>query len=1559
MPSVGIIPPVTTLLGENTTIELTFDNTSTSDIGYGPFIDVVLPVNGADGAAGTQEPDGIDVRGNAIYLDSSISTIVQTFPNDANGTGCVEHPLAVDSSSNPLMVCGTAGDKLVTIVLPLGSYEPDQPRATIELPIAISPKADLNYPLPVHARAGFLYGADPDDNPDTDPPIISDTETDSSAWSVTKDIEPVLIDIDKIFGGVEGETVSGENFIKKYRVEIHLGPGQTVTNMDIIDELPPNLAFTRLTNVYPSGNYTVVSTPPADTAANPPDNIIDVQFPSVTGDSNPNSPDAYIEFECFVPLLDADGNFVIDPTSGDSALSKNNAKVQGDWTPVDTRDPAQPGNAVTDPPGPEHILTDKAITAYKSVSIVTDTGVAGYSPGDVLQYTLDFQISDYFSFDDVNVTDILSDGQDLDTSFTPVLTINMDGNSTSHDFDSSNYSRVINGDGTESIIFHVSSELESLLGDSKLVGGCIPDDGTGSGNLPDCSNYNDGPTTARVVFRAIIQEDFSHTYASGDSSVDQGDILSNNVTVVGNVVSVEDNNSTTGATESDTSGLYFKIKNGSVSKDIYAINGNTNLPNPLILRPGDVITYRIRFTMPTPDVEDLILKDYVPLPVLDATELATFDDTNSSDIPPAGVAKFGPNDTFHEIYDDGSGSDYPGISTNGPENSIEFIYGNFDSTDTQTRDIDLLFSLTVKNDPFANGLSLTNLVMAHLSSTSEQIVTSHGMAQIELGEPELVITKGVSYSNNPATVIAPAPSIEPIDGNASNCDANDTLTFVITVENIGNAPAYDVTIQDHSHLDMDNCTLVSVKDGNDTTLTYSGDLFGSGLVLDNPLDENDGVPGPPYSSDTALVTFECHIKEDAKPTDIIDRGAVVVWAAGSGAEKFPAESDNATITMASPSIGKAISAVDPGPIAPNITIGDTVTYKVDVTLPEGEIPALTVEDTLPSGLQYVADSLNLNTDNFNGTFSQSPDVTVSGGTVTIQLGDVSVTADNNATNNEFSLTFEAKVIDDPANNGVAGLQRKRNTVLLDYAGNLDTIKGTATCYLGEPFLEVTKTISPSPADAGDQVTVAISVENTGTSPAFDIVISDKLDGNVFDLSSITEGTTDDNFTFSYSSPIVIYTADPGFYLDPNDSVNFSFLAYIFSDVVTGSEYLNTVSAYYSSESGNVTGERVASGNGTDALSISSISLSKALESTSEAFTTDPYVAIGEVATFIVTYNVPEGVTKGIRLKDIVEKISGTRWGQFLTNSIEILKSSDSLSCSGQFCNDALNGASANQWVSVDASYIDITDTATESILSIDLGDANNTDLDNSNVEFYQLRFKIQVLNNSVTSAGTNLVDKGAVDYQDANGNINTILTGDTTLVVAEPVPSINKSANPTSVNGGDPITFTIDICNEASGDTATSAFDWTFSDQLPDNYENISGPNIDTGSTGATVNANFTNQTLSGTIDRLDPGECVQITYSADLVANIEYSMQVTNTISVTTTSLPGDHGTADVTTGNPGEELGERTGTGGVNDLTDSSSATVAIAEPILAKKLENPKDWYPIGENATFTIIAGVPVG
>lgn len=524
VPSVSISHPGQPFIGQNFDLELAFDNTDAADTGFGPFIDAYIPVTGADGDDGIL----VDDNAQATYLGVPVTTVIQTFPDDGGGTGCVDHPYAVDGTGAKLQVCGPAGDKVVTILLPFGSFVPDQPAAVVKLPVTLSNKADLNHDLNICARSGFQFGADALDNPSTDPSILSDPDQSVSDWSPCSTAEPALIKISKKYNGPEDETATGPNFPREYRIEVEIAPGQTITNLDVIDVLPNNMAYRRLVSTSPAG-AAAISEPAADSPSNSPNNVLDIRFDSLTGDADAEgSPDAVVVFEYFIPRLDADSAAVIDASSGDDALSENQARAEGDWTPIDGRDPGGTSNAVADPAGAEHTLADKSIAIQKSVANISHPGAEHPVPGDVLEYTLTFQVSDYFSFDNVNVADVISDGQRFDTNFTPTMSVTVHGSTSSGDMDNANVqvtthysnppdrSAADGTNGTTDILFKVSDELNTRGVDVRLTGGCVPANGTGNGTPPDCSSFDQGPTTGTIVFRTVVQQEFSDDLPSGD-----------------------------------------------------------------------------------------------------------------------------------------------------------------------------------------------------------------------------------------------------------------------------------------------------------------------------------------------------------------------------------------------------------------------------------------------------------------------------------------------------------------------------------------------------------------------------------------------------------------------------------------------------------------------------------------------------------------------------------------------------------------------------------------------------------------------------------------------------------------------------------------------------------------------------------------------------------------------------------------------------------------------------------------------------------------------------------
>ena len=77
------------------------------------------------------------------------------------------------------------------------------------------------------------------------------------------------------------------------------------------------------------------------------------------------------------------------------------------WDPVDGRDAiVSVSDSDTD------IIQARSIAIQKSNAVVTDAQAAGPTPEDIYEFTLQVQVSDYFTFGDLLVTDILGNGWD-------------------------------------------------------------------------------------------------------------------------------------------------------------------------------------------------------------------------------------------------------------------------------------------------------------------------------------------------------------------------------------------------------------------------------------------------------------------------------------------------------------------------------------------------------------------------------------------------------------------------------------------------------------------------------------------------------------------------------------------------------------------------------------------------------------------------------------------------------------------------------------------------------------------------------------------------------------------------------------------------------------------------------------------------------------------------------------------------------------------------------------------------------------------------------------------
>lgn len=110
-----------------------------------------------------------------------------------------------------------------------------------------------------------------------------------------------------------------------------------------------------------------------------------------------------------------------------------------------------------------------------------------------------------------------------------------------------------------------------------------------------------------------------------------------------------------------------------------------------------------------------------------------------------------------------------------------------------------------------------------------------------------------------------------------------------------------------------------------------------------------------------------------------------------------------------------------------------------------------------------------------------------------------------------------------------------------------------------------------------------------------------------------------------------------------------------------------------------------------------------------------------------------------------------------------------------------------------------------------------------------------------------------------------------------------------------------------------------------------------------------------------------EIIYTAVLKTAVEPSQVLVNTANLTYTSLTGPNGTpinptGSSTPGTSGSSTGERNGSGGVNDYTDTDSQSIVLHSPTFAKSLTATNQSHTagldvaIGEIVTYTAVLTV---
>jgi uncharacterized repeat protein (TIGR01451 family)/fimbrial isopeptide formation D2 family protein len=1599
-PNVSVSAPASPLIGESVGIDLSFVNGSASEAGYGPYIDLQLPL-GADG------DDGITFTG-ATYLGAPV-TATQLI---ADGSGCVTHPYAVNSSGVLLHTCGlAAGQSLVVLRLPFGSFTAGQPAATVHVTGQLSALADAGTGLAVVANGGFQFGADALANPASDPSIVGTVHSGT--------VTPTVIRVSKTYLGPEDETATGPNYRRGYTITATVAPGQTVDSLVLSDLLPSTIQYVS------TDSPTVPASAPVSTpSTGTPGGTLSLNFGTVHGTGGT---DAAATFRFYVPRLDATSSSILPAGTGAFNTSTDSLSASATWTPVDTRD--APGPVAAGPV--THTLTDKSVAIQKSVRLAVDTDASGASPGDILEWTLSAQVSDYFALGNVVIYDKLGDGTRLEGSFAPTLQVAGNGfSSVVAPIDAANYTvGAVDSEGVTPIAFRLSGELVARGRNGRMVGGCI-NPNTGTAN-PNCApGYDDGPTTATIVFRSIIQRTYvSNPTVDGPRQVVEGDTLGNQASVTGDVLNTS-SFAATGSSIGDGSvavasagtSASISIQRGSLAKSIYAVNGDTHVTLPLHVSAGDAVTYRLEQTFPNSRTDDFRITDFLPLPVFYAAGITEFDATAGAAAPPPGTAKYGPADTFHSV-----GGPAPTVSSDVTANSVQFLYGDFALYPAAASTADILFTVSVSNDPFADGLLLTNQARSQTRNAVGALQTADAIVQITLDQPVLAMTKGVVATDAPHATFTPATvgpvvfsvppgagcaawtggnitsadlSANPIDSNLSGVDAGDYVRFAIAVQNTGHARAFEVAIRDvlptgfavpAGGLDM--CVANGAGQSIATTkIGGGGGLFDQGIRLDDGTDGNSGSLAPETAggvenatgTNVAVVTFTLQVAVAAVPgSTITNTGSLLDYTNANGSAGHLASplNDDATVQLTAPTASKSMPTTDQGStLGTAVAIGEVATYRVTLTLPEGTLPAAKVTDVLSPGLALVGCDLIVPSSGvttslgggFDAACDAGTDPSVNGQNIVFSLGTITNANTDNSTPETLTLTYRAVVLN------VAGNQRGtalHNTATLSWTGGSAAPAGTPDITVDEPSLTVSKVASPTTGDAGDTIQYDVTVTNSAVgngAVAFDVAWSDTVPAGL---------TYVPNSLQLISGPATTTLSDAG---RPTLSVTWAttfvegavahlrFSATVNGSAVAGSVYHNTASTTWTSLPGDVrsalspfdgasterTGSAGDPGGVVNTYTASSsadvtvplATVSKSVTDTNQSYTSGYAVAVGEIVTYQVVAILPEGVMPSARLTDTLPA------GLAMVDCVSIGRSSTDLTTD-------LAGGFAAACHATGTPPLDPTVGVGGQVVTFDLGEISNANRVNGTAETLTISYRAVVLNAASNVRGQPLHNSAVLSW--TGGIAATASALD--VHVVEPAMTVSKTRDHATGDAGDIITFTITIANPTNIN-GTDAFDTAWSDSIPTpgltyvlgslKWKSGNVPDAISAASAPALSAAWTNfgQNTASVLE-----------YKAVLDANVPSGAVYTNTAHLTWTSLPGDVRTAQSSFAAAStERTGSAADPGGVaNNYVTTSSTTVTVTQPAPVKTLVGTSETdttlshMAVGEIARFRVVVTIPEG
>ena len=1068
----------------------------------------------------------------------------------------------------------------------------------------------------------------------------------------------------------------------------------------------------------------------------------------------------------------------------------------------------------------------KSLATQKYSEILTGSGqLHPVVPHNLIVYKINFEISDYFAFDDLVVYDKfdthkVGSAQKFLSEYEPVLSIY----GKTYELNESYYSVVSLGDIDESVTFYISKFLKDNNISTSLKGGYYTNRSVNQGAMVGSLNF---------VAKVIIH------YSNG-SSVVSNDVVINHIKTSATVLN-------TFNTVSDNSYTQLRVPSVTLKKDIIAVDGEIiNDTDFYKVYPGQNITFVLDIHFPTGSVNDFIVTDFLPIPLFN---LKGFNLVNSTTgvIPKCGYWAYANDSGF--LHDENTGKVIvPKIGIDTFNNALSFNFGNTLDNLAHPVDVRLWFTFQVSSEPMADQLNLANLAEMKFKDSIDVVYASSNIVLMLTNEPELKITKYVNDTK----------ILENIE-NATEVEYN------ITITNTGHSAAYDIIVADDfvNRTTLNGITKADVKS---VSLVYS-----NGTVVDITAFKDDlftkGYMIAQLAQNTSCsIVYTVRFSEYLIPKEsIVNNVWITNFAAYPNSTNFATNKDkyrdNATIIAKGLNITKEFIGSNVTDNTEILFVGEVGIYKITVNFPDLRVPNLVIKDE-SYGIKYtnftITTSDGVTVPEYAYTVTYTPSATrPEKSYLTIDFnGDlVPAYAKNNQliVNAYYTVVNNENVIptgaDSVTTSNHASISWTNNTL------NSDTIYVD----IYQPKIDINKVFGPNIVQGNDEASFTITVTNSGKGTAYNTTITDDLTEFIktfvnsrSDIGvTILKGNETGKVIFNWNNDVA--TLNVGELL-AGQSVSAKFTFNVKNDVVIGKEFKNIAKVdYYSIFNETKFDEkRNYSNQASSTLHTYDAKVNKTVFNTTIVNGKDK-VTVGENVTYNITVILPVGKYNILKVTDTLPE--GLK---YIDGSIVVYK--------GNTQNKAVEGK-------------DYTVTVNGNIVELTFASEFADEIIKEYGGKFQAFLNATVLNVNNNKAGAVKTNKAVLTWN-THESISDAAVG-----IVEPAIDITKNFNVDNVIGGDVIYFDITVTNSGQ----SPLFNVTLSDDLSDLISKFVSGSINVTSGGAVVTPTWNNNIVSINIAELGIGKSLTYRFTFKIREDVVISSSYTNTANAIGYSAPSN----------------------------------------------------------------------